>query len=125
MKIYQENYYWKYKFRYNLLQKELNLWLSSEALGNFKTGKTQFSYILWVTAQLSIGNGDWYGKFNFIDTENTFRYKRKRKFQNDSILNKIKFRQYFGCNIYIFEHFNHLILFTASMMYDDDMIIMF
>ncbi|XP_030118869.4 meiotic recombination protein DMC1/LIM15 homolog isoform X4 [Taeniopygia guttata] len=44
----------------------------TEAFGEFRTGKTQLSHTLCVTAQLPGTNGYTGGKIIFIDTENTF-----------------------------------------------------
>ncbi|XP_063251975.1 meiotic recombination protein DMC1/LIM15 homolog isoform X5 [Prinia subflava] len=44
----------------------------TEAFGEFRTGKTQLSHTLCVTAQLPGPNGYTGGKIIFIDTENTF-----------------------------------------------------
>lgn len=50
----------------------------TEAFGEFRTGKTQISHTLCVTAQLPGENGYCGGKVMFIDTENTFRPNRLR-----------------------------------------------
>jgi len=50
----------------------------TEAFGEFRTGKTQLSHTLCVTAQLPGENGYTGGKVMFIDTENTFRPNRLR-----------------------------------------------
>ena len=43
----------------------------TECFGEFRTGKTQLSHTLCVTAQLPTDNGYNGGKVMFIDTENT------------------------------------------------------
>lgn len=43
----------------------------TEAFGEFRTGKTQISHTLCVTAQMPGHNGYTGGKVIFIDTENT------------------------------------------------------
>ena len=48
----------------------------TEAFGEFRTGKTQLSHTLAVTAQLPRAQGGGQGKVLFIDTENTFRPER-------------------------------------------------
>ena len=48
----------------------------TEAFGEFRTGKTQLSHTLCVTAQLPKENGGGHGKVIYIDTENTFRPER-------------------------------------------------
>uniref|UniRef100_A0A8C4GR81 G1 to S phase transition 1 n=1 Tax=Dicentrarchus labrax TaxID=13489 RepID=A0A8C4GR81_DICLA len=50
----------------------------TEAFGEFRTGKTQLSHTLCVTAQLPGEDGYSGGKIIFIDTENTFRPDRLR-----------------------------------------------
>uniref|UniRef100_A0A8C6VU59 G1 to S phase transition 2 n=1 Tax=Nothobranchius furzeri TaxID=105023 RepID=A0A8C6VU59_NOTFU len=50
----------------------------TEAFGEFRTGKTQLSHTLCVTAQLPGEDGYSGGKVIFIDTENTFRPDRLR-----------------------------------------------
>uniref|UniRef100_T1IRE9 Meiotic recombination protein DMC1/LIM15 homolog n=1 Tax=Strigamia maritima TaxID=126957 RepID=T1IRE9_STRMM len=50
----------------------------TETFGEFRTGKTQMSHTLCVTAQLPNNNGYSGGKVIFIDTENTFRPDRLR-----------------------------------------------
>ena len=50
----------------------------TEAFGEFRTGKTQISHTLCVTAQLPGPDGYTGGKVMFIDTENTFRPNRLR-----------------------------------------------
>ncbi|XP_003390373.1 PREDICTED: meiotic recombination protein DMC1/LIM15 homolog [Amphimedon queenslandica] len=51
----------------------------TEVFGEFRTGKTQLSHTLCVTAQLPGKNGYSGGKVVFIDTENTFRPDRLRE----------------------------------------------
>ena len=48
----------------------------TEAFGEFRTGKTQLSHTLAVTAQLPRAQGGGQGKVLYIDTENTFRPER-------------------------------------------------
>ena len=43
----------------------------TEAFGEFRTGKTQISHTLCVTAQMPGANGYTGGKVIFVDTENT------------------------------------------------------
>ncbi|CAH1964109.1 unnamed protein product [Acanthoscelides obtectus] len=50
----------------------------TEAFGEFRTGKTQLSHTLCVTAQMPGANGYLGGKVMFIDTEHTFRPDRLR-----------------------------------------------
>lgn len=48
----------------------------TEVFGEFRTGKTQLSHTLCVTAQLPLEMGGAAGKVAFIDTEGTFRPER-------------------------------------------------
>lgn len=48
----------------------------TEVFGEFRTGKTQLSHTLCVTAQLSRDQGGGEGKVAYIDTEGTFRPER-------------------------------------------------
>jgi RecA/RadA recombinase len=48
----------------------------TEAFGEFRSGKTQLSHTLAVTAQLPVKSGGGAGKILYIDTENTFRPDR-------------------------------------------------
>ena len=54
----------------------------TEVFGEFRTGKTQLSHTLCVTAQLPGRNGYSGGKVVFLDTENTFRPDRLREIAN-------------------------------------------
>ena len=60
----------------NLLQGGIESMAITEAFGEFRTGKTQLSHTLCVTAQLPKENGGGHGKVIYIDTENTFRPER-------------------------------------------------
>jgi meiotic recombination protein DMC1 len=51
----------------------------TEVFGEFRTGKTQLSHTLCVTAQLPNKSGYSGGKVVFLDTENTFRPDRLRE----------------------------------------------
>jgi meiotic recombination protein DMC1 len=55
----------------NLLQGGIESMAITEVFGEFRTGKTQISHTLCVTAQLSKENGGGEGKVAYIDTENT------------------------------------------------------
>ncbi|XP_075225562.1 meiotic recombination protein DMC1/LIM15 homolog [Lycorma delicatula] len=50
----------------------------TEVFGEFRTGKTQLSHTLCITAQMPGENGYTGGKVIFLDTENTFRPERLR-----------------------------------------------
>lgn len=55
----------------NLLQGGIESMAITEAFGEFRTGKTQLSHTLCVTAQLPAECRGGNGKVAFIDTENT------------------------------------------------------
>lgn len=55
----------------NLLQGGIESMALTEVFGEFRTGKTQISHTLCVTAQMSTEQGGGNGKVAFIDTENT------------------------------------------------------
>jgi meiotic recombination protein DMC1 len=59
-----------------LLQGGVESMAITEAFGEFRTGKTQLSHTLCVTAQMPRSQGGGQGKVLFIDTENTFRPER-------------------------------------------------
>ena len=67
----------------------------TEAFGEFRTGKTQLSHTLAVTAQLPLAMGGGQGKVAYIDTENTFRPERiaaiagRFQLDPDAVLNNI------------------------------------
>ena len=105
----------------NLLQGGIESMAITEAFGEFRTGKTQLSHTLCVTAQLPKENGGGHGKVIYIDTENTFRPERikeiAKRFEVDEneILDNI-----LVARAYTVDHLNQLLMFAASKMYDDD-----
>lgn len=54
----------------------------TEVIGEFRTGKTQFSHTLSVTTQMPFSEGGGQGKVAYIDTEGTFRPERIVKIAN-------------------------------------------
>ena len=60
-----------------------------QAFGEFRTGKTQLSHTLTVTAQMPGENGYTGGKVVYVDTENTFRPDRLRPIAQRKIAFKI------------------------------------
>ncbi|MGB6593112.1 MAG: hypothetical protein WBE68_16565 [Candidatus Nitrosopolaris sp.] len=74
----------------------------TEIAGEFGSGKSQISYTLCVTANMSLDKSGFGGNVIFIDTENTFRAERifqveenRRINQPDEILRKL-----YVCKIY-------------------------
>lgn len=92
----------------------------TEAFGEFRTGKTQLSHTLCVTAQLPGANGYTGGKVVLIDTENTFRPDRLRTIadrfnldQNAVLDNVIYARAYTS------EHQHELLDYVAAKFYEE------
>lgn len=92
----------------------------TEAFGEFRTGKTQLSHTLCVTAQLPGANGYTGGKVVLIDTENTFRPERLRSIadrfnldQNAVLDNVIYARAYTS------EHQYELLDLVAAKFYEE------
>ena len=54
----------------------------TEAFGEFRTGKTQLTHTLCVTAQLPRSQGGGGGRALYVDTENTFRPERLKAIAN-------------------------------------------
>ena len=73
----------------------------TEAFGEFRTGKTQLSHTLTVTAQMPGANGYVGGKVLYIDTENTFRPDRLRpiaqrfNLDEDAVLENVMYARAF------------------------------
>ncbi|CAE1251542.1 DMC1 [Acanthosepion pharaonis] len=92
----------------------------TEAFGEFRTGKTQLSHTLCVTAQLPGPNGYTGGKVVFIDTENTFRPDRLRdiadrfNLDQDAVLDNVLYAR-----AYTSEHQYELLDFVAAKFYDE------
>ena len=97
----------------------------TEAFGEFRTGKTQLSHTLCVTAQLPSEQGGGYGKVIYIDTENTFRPERIKEIskrfeldENQTLDNILVARAY------TVDHLNQLLMAAASKMYEDNYALM-
>ncbi|XP_039991401.1 meiotic recombination protein DMC1/LIM15 homolog isoform X2 [Xiphias gladius] len=92
----------------------------TEAFGEFRTGKTQLSHTLCVTAQLP--GEDCYsgGKVIFIDTENTFRPDRLRDIadrfnvDHDAMLDNVLYAR-----AYTSEHQMELLDFVAAKFHEE------
>ncbi|XP_037587470.1 meiotic recombination protein DMC1/LIM15 homolog [Cebus imitator] len=92
----------------------------TEAFGEFRTGKTQLSHTLCVTAQLP-GAGDYPGgKIIFIDTENTFRPDRLRDIadrfnvDHDAVLDNVLYAR-----AYTSEHQMELLDYVAAKFHEE------
>uniref|UniRef100_A0A668ASV2 Meiotic recombination protein n=1 Tax=Myripristis murdjan TaxID=586833 RepID=A0A668ASV2_9TELE len=92
----------------------------TEAFGEFRTGKTQISHTLCVTAQLPGENGYSGGKVIFIDTENTFRPDRLRDIaerfnvDQDAVLDNVLYAR-----AYTSEHQMELLDFVAAKFHEE------
>ncbi|KAK2193739.1 hypothetical protein NP493_7g06019 [Ridgeia piscesae] len=92
----------------------------SEAFGEFRTGKTQLSHTLCVTAQLPGANGYTGGKVIFIDTENTFRPDRLRSIADrfnldqEAVLDNVLYAR-----AYTSEHQFELLDFVAAKFHEE------
>ncbi|XP_060633032.1 meiotic recombination protein DMC1/LIM15 homolog isoform X2 [Anolis sagrei] len=91
----------------------------TEAFGEFRTGKTQLSHTLCVTAQLP-GADYTGGKIIFIDTENTFRPDRLRDIadrfnaDHDAVLDNVLYAR-----AYTSEHQMELLDFVAAKFHEE------
>ncbi|GAB1602420.1 meiotic recombination protein DMC1/LIM15 homolog [Argonauta hians] len=92
----------------------------TEAFGEFRTGKTQLSHTLCVTAQLPGDNGYTGGKVVFVDTENTFRPDRLRdiadrfNLDQEAVLDNVLYAR-----AYTSEHQYELLDFVAAKFYEE------
>ncbi|XP_008304943.1 meiotic recombination protein DMC1/LIM15 homolog, partial [Stegastes partitus] len=92
----------------------------TEAFGEFRTGKTQLSHTLCVTAQLPGEDGYSGGKVVFIDTENTFRPDRLRDIadrfnvDHDAVLDNVLYAR-----AYTSEHQMELLDFVAAKFHEE------
>ncbi|XP_018428596.1 PREDICTED: meiotic recombination protein DMC1/LIM15 homolog [Nanorana parkeri] len=86
----------------------------------FRTGKTQLSHTLCVTAQLSGHNGYSGGKVIFVDTENTFRPDRLRDIadrfgvDHDAMLDNVLYAR-----AYTSEHQMELLDYVAAKFHEE------
>ncbi|XP_049615151.1 meiotic recombination protein DMC1/LIM15 homolog isoform X2 [Syngnathus scovelli] len=92
----------------------------TEAFGEFRTGKTQLSHTLCVTAQLPGENGYSGGKVIFIDTEHTFRPDRLRdiadrfNLDHNEVLDNVLYAR-----AYTSEHQMKLLDFVAAKFHEE------
>eukprot|EP00075_Anas_platyrhynchos_P017184 XP_027306437.1 meiotic recombination protein DMC1/LIM15 homolog isoform X2 [Anas platyrhynchos] len=92
----------------------------TEAFGEFRTGKTQLSHTLCVTAQLPGPSGYTGGKIIFIDTENTFRPDRLRDIadrfnvDHDAVLDNVLYAR-----AYTSEHQMELLDYVAAKFHEE------
>ncbi|XP_071451683.1 meiotic recombination protein DMC1/LIM15 homolog [Hetaerina americana] len=92
----------------------------TEAFGEFRTGKTQLSHTLCVTAQIPGSSGYGGGKVIFLDTEHTFRPDRLRsiadRFDVDqtAVLDNVLYAR-----AYTSEHQYELLDFVAAKFHEE------
>ncbi|XP_066563382.1 meiotic recombination protein DMC1/LIM15 homolog [Amia ocellicauda] len=92
----------------------------TEAFGEFRTGKTQLSHTLCVTAQLPGESGYTGGKVIFIDTENTFRPDRLKDIadrfnvDHEAVLDNVLYAR-----AYTSEHQMELLDFVAAKFHEE------
>ncbi|KAL6475068.1 hypothetical protein MHYP_G00161080 [Metynnis hypsauchen] len=92
----------------------------TEAFGEFRTGKTQLSHTLCVTAQLPSEDGYSGGKVIFIDTENTFRPDRLKDIadrfnvDHEAVLDNVLYAR-----AYTSEHQMELLDFVAAKFHEE------
>ncbi|XP_056379845.1 meiotic recombination protein DMC1/LIM15 homolog isoform X3 [Hyla sarda] len=92
----------------------------TETFGEFRTGKTQMSHTLCVTAQLTGHNGYSGGKVIFVDTENTFRPDRLRDIadrfgvDHDTMLDNVLYAR-----AYTSEHQMELLDYVAAKFHEE------
>lgn len=105
----------------SLLQGGVESMSITEVFGEFRTGKTQLSHTLCVTAQMSVEMGGGAGKVAFIDTENTFRPERikaiaeRYNLDPEQALDNI-----IVARAYTVDHLNQLLMFAAAKMYEEE-----
>ena len=104
-----------------LLQGGIESMAITEAFGEFRTGKTQLSHTLCVTAQLAKENGGGHGKVCYIDTENTFRPERIKEIAKRFDLDETAtLDNILVARAYTVDHLNQLLMFAAAKMYEDE-----
>ncbi|EEB10495.1 conserved hypothetical protein [Pediculus humanus corporis] len=92
----------------------------TEAFGEFRTGKTQMSHTLCVTAQLPNDTGYTGGKVIFLDTEHTFRPDRLRliadrfDLSQEEVLGNVLYAR-----AYTSEHQQELLDYVAAKFYEE------
>ncbi|KAG8231696.1 hypothetical protein J437_LFUL007471 [Ladona fulva] len=92
----------------------------TEAFGEFRTGKTQLSHTLCVTAQIPSENGYSGGKVIFLDTEHTFRPDRLRSIADRFVLDQnAVLDNVLYARAYTSEHQQELLDFVAGKFYEE------
>ncbi|XP_026993339.1 meiotic recombination protein DMC1/LIM15 homolog isoform X1 [Tachysurus fulvidraco] len=97
----------------------------TEAFGEFRTGKTQLSHTLCVTAQLPGENGYTGGKVIFIDSENTFRPDRLKDIadrfnvDHDAVLDNVLYARAYTILAILGEHQMELLDFVAAKFHEE------
>ncbi len=105
----------------NLLQGGVESMSITEVFGEFRTGKTQLSHTLCVTAQMSKDNGGGNGKVAFIDTENTFRPERIKSIAERYGMDPAEaLDNIIVARAYTVDHLNQLLMFAAAKMYEEE-----
>ena len=104
-----------------LLQGGIESMSITEVFGEFRTGKTQLSHTLCVTAQLPSESGGGQGKVAFIDTENTFRPERIKAIAERYNLDPVEtLDNIIVARAYTVDHLNQLLMFAAAKMYEEE-----
>ncbi|CAK9290639.1 unnamed protein product [Gordionus sp. m RMFG-2023] len=92
----------------------------TEVFGEFRTGKTQLSHTLCVTAQLPGSNNYTGGKVCFIDTENTFRPDRLKDIaERFNLDEEAMLKNIIYARAYTSEHQNELLDFVAAKFHEE------
>ncbi len=92
----------------------------TEVFGEFRSGKTQLSHTLAVTAQLQT-EGNSGGKVAFIDTENTFRPERIKEIAEKYDLDPEQtLDNIIVARAYTTDHLNQLLMFAAGKMFEEE-----
>ena len=104
-----------------LLQGGIESMSITEVFGEFRTGKTQLSHTLCVTAQMPAELGGGAGKVAFIDTENTFRPERIKSIAERYNLDPVEtLDNIIVARAYTVDHLNQLLMFAAAKMYEEE-----
>lgn len=104
-----------------LLQGGIESMSITEVFGEFRTGKTQLSHTLCVTAQMSSEVGGGQGKVAYIDTENTFRPERIKSIAERYNMDPAEtLDNIIVARAYTVDHLNQLLMFAAAKMYEEE-----
>ena len=105
----------------DLLQGGIESMAITEVFGEFRTGKTQLSLTLCVTAQMDKESGGGHGKVAFLDTENTFRPERIKAIAERYNLDPAEtLDNIIVARAYTVDHLNQLLMFVAAKMYEEE-----